>query len=53
MAWLGIALDEEEQRAVNAGRDGHPDAPVRRKMLVLWLLQCGVTRDSGGSPATG
>jgi len=30
---------------VNAERDSHPDAHVRRKMLVLWLLHCGVTRE--------
>lgn len=44
MAWLRIHLSEEEQAVVNAERDGHPDAPVRRKMLVLWLLHCGLTR---------
>lgn len=37
-AVLRIALTENEQRVVNAERDGHPDSHVRRKMLVLWLL---------------
>src|SRR3954464_10308537 len=39
-----IALSDDEQAVVNAERDAHPDAHVRRKMLVLWLLPCGVTR---------
>ena len=51
MAWFRIALDEEEQRVVNAERDGHPDAPVRRKMLVLWLLHCQVTREKAAEVA--
>jgi transposase len=44
MAWLRVQLTEQEQATVNAERDGHPDAHVRRKMLVLWLLHCGLTR---------
>ena len=44
MAWFLIALTEDEQRVANDERDGHPDAHVRRKMLVLWSLHCGVTR---------
>ena len=39
-----IALTQDEQRVVNVERDGHPDSHVRRKMLVLWLLHCGLTR---------
>lgn len=45
MGWYRIALTDDEQQVVNAERDTHPDAPVRRKMLVLWLLHCGVTRE--------
>jgi transposase len=45
MAWYRIALSSKEQEVVNAERDCHPDAHVRRKMLVLWLLHCGVTRE--------
>ena len=45
MAWLRIELTAEEQDIVNAERDGHPDAHVRRKMLVLWLLHCGLARE--------
>jgi transposase len=44
MAVFRIALTEDEQRVVNAERDSHPQAHVRRKMLVVWLLHCGLTR---------
>jgi transposase len=44
MAWLRINLTEEQQRIVNAERESHPQEHVRRKMLVLWLLHCGITR---------
>lgn len=44
MAWLCIELTEEQQRVVNAERDSHPQEHVRRKMLVLWLLHNGITR---------
>ena len=39
-----IALTENERRVVNAERDSHTEAQVRRKMLVVWLLPCGLTR---------
>src|SRR4051812_24252429 len=45
MAWFQITLADDEQRVVNAERDAHPDAHVRRKMLVLWLLHHGDTRE--------
>src|SRR5438270_13159753 len=44
MAWFPIALTDDGQRIVNAERESHPEAHVRRQMLVLWLLPCGVTR---------
>lgn len=44
MAWLRVTLTDAEQAVVDAERDAHPDAHVRRKMLVLRLLHCGVTR---------
>lgn len=37
-------MTDDEQRIVNAEREFHPQAHVRRKMLVLWLLNCEVTR---------
>ena len=44
MAAFVIALTADEQRVVNAERDSHPEAHVRRKMLVAWLVHCGLTR---------
>ncbi len=44
MSVLRIALTEDERRVVNAERDSHPEAHVRRKMLVMWLLHYGLTR---------
>src|SRR5260370_39607642 len=44
MAWFRIQLTEEQQQIVNAERDSHPQEHVRRKMLVLWLLHNGITR---------
>lgn len=44
MAWLRVGLTEEQARVANAERDGHALGHVRRKMLVLWLLHCGLTR---------
>jgi transposase len=44
MAWLRIQLTEQQQQIVNAERDSHPQEHVRRKMLVLWLLHCGLSR---------
>jgi transposase len=51
MAVFRIALTEDEQRVVNAERDTHPEAHVRRKMLVVWLLHCGLTRAKAGEIA--
>ena len=44
MVRFPIALTDDEQRIVTAEREAHPEAHVRRKMLVLWLLHCQVTR---------
>lgn len=46
MAWFRITLTDDESAVVNAERDTHPEAHVRRKMLVLWLLHCGLTRET-------
>jgi transposase len=51
MAWLRIALTEEEQRVVNEERETHPELHVRRKMLVLWSLHCGLKREQAGKLA--
>ena len=41
MAWLRIALTEDEQRIVRGERESHPDPCVRRRLWALWLLHCG------------
>jgi transposase len=51
MAWLRVELNEEQQRIVNTERDEHPQEHVRRKMLVLWLLHNGLTRDKAAEIA--
>ena len=45
MAWLRVQLTEEEQRVVNEERCCHPNLRIREKMLVLWLLHNGLTRE--------
>ena len=44
MAWFRVQLTEEQQRIVNEERTSHPNPRVREKMLVLWLLHSGLTR---------
>ncbi len=44
MAWFRVQLTDDQQRIVNEERTSHPDLRVREKMLVLWLLHCGTTR---------
>lgn len=44
MAWYRVQLSEDLQRIVNEERESHPNAVVRRRMLVLWSLHCGLTR---------
>ena len=44
MAWLRVQLTEEEQRIVSEERLSHPNARIRERMLVIWLLHNGVTR---------
>jgi transposase len=51
MARFLIALTDDEQRIVTAERESHPDTHVRRKMLVLWLLHCKVTRATAATIA--
>lgn len=48
-AWLRVELSEDQQRVVDTERDEHPCRHVRRKMLVLWLLHQGVTRDKAAA----
>jgi transposase len=51
MAWFRIHLTEQQQQIVNDERDSHPQEHVRRKMLVLWLLHCGLNRDKAAEVA--
>jgi transposase len=44
MAWTRIQLTEDEQRIVDEERKSHPNLQVRDKMLAIWLLHCGLTR---------
>lgn len=44
MAWFRVDLTADQQRVVNEERESHPDAHVRRKMLVIWSLHCGLKR---------
>jgi transposase len=46
MTWLRIQLTEEQQRVVNEERSAHPNPRTREKMLVIWLLHNGVTRQN-------
>ena len=51
MARISINLSEAEQAIVTAERYSHPDLHVRRKMLVLWSVQTGLTRFQAGKVA--
>src|SRR5689334_10208307 len=44
MAWLRVRLTEEERCIVNEERISHPNERIRERMLVLWLLHNGLTR---------
>lgn len=44
MTWLRIQLTEEQRRIVDEERSTHPNLRIREKMLVIWLLQSGLTR---------
>src|SRR5262249_56072375 len=51
MAWFRVHLTEDQQRIVNEERVAHPNLRVREKMLVLWLLHCGATREKAAQVA--
>src|SRR5258707_14225801 len=51
MAWLRVQLTEEQQFVVNEERTSHPHPRVREKMLILWMLHCGVTRQKAAEVA--
>ena len=51
MTRIYLDLSESEQAIVAAERYSHPDLHVRRKMLVLWSVQSGLTRLQAGKVA--
>src|ERR1700684_3839743 len=51
MGWFRVQLNDEEQRIVNEERAFHPHPRVREKMLVLWSLHCGLTRQKAAEVA--
>jgi transposase len=51
MAWFRVELTEDEQRVVGAERESHPESHVRRKMLVIWSLHCGLKRQQAAALA--
>ena len=52
MAWFRVRLTEQEQRVVNEERCCHPNLRIREKMLVLWLLHTGLTREQAAKGAS-
>jgi transposase len=51
MAWFRVQLTPEQQSIVNEERSSHPHPRVREKMLILWLLHCGLTRQNAAEIA--
>ena len=51
MARSPIVPTDDEQEIVEAERDSHPEAHVRRRMLALRLPHNGITRDKTASIA--
>src|SRR3970040_2411545 len=51
MAWFRVLLSAEQQRVVNEERESHPNRRIRQRMLVLWLLHCGLTREKAAAGA--
>jgi transposase len=51
MAWFRVQLTADEQRIVHAERESHSEGHVRRKLLVLWSLHCGLKREQAAKLA--
>lgn len=51
MGWLRVSLSESEQQQVLSERKSNSSACVRRRMLVLWSLHCGLTREQAAKIA--
>lgn len=50
--WFRPALSTDEQALVLADRDRHPDPVVRRKLLVLWTVHLGHSREDAARIAS-
>jgi transposase len=50
-AWFCPTLSADEQAAVLADRDTHSDPVVRRKLLVIWAVHLGYTRQQAADLA--
>ena len=50
-AWFRPTLSADQQARVLADRDAHPDPVVRRKMLVLWAVHLGHSRQQAADLA--
>ncbi len=50
-AWFRPTLSADDRARVLANRDAHPDPVVRRKMLVLWAVHLGHTRQQAADLA--
>jgi len=50
-AWFCPTLSADEQAAILADRDRHPDPVVRRKLLVLWAVHLGHSRQQAADLA--
>lgn len=44
MGWFRVDLTADELAVVHAERESHPAGHVRRKMQILWLLHCRLSR---------
>lgn len=51
MGWFRVQLSEDERRIVTEERESHPESHVRRKMLVIWSLHCGLKRQQAAKLA--
>jgi transposase len=51
MGWFRVALTADELVVVHAERETHPAPHVRRKMQVLWLLHCDLSREKAAQVA--
>jgi transposase len=51
MAWFRVRLTDEEQQVVNEERVSHSNERIRERMLVLWLLHKGMSRQKAADIA--